>query len=70
MGKNLPPGRVSSSPLSGIGDEAYMTSGSVSYGATLSVRKNGAAYTVTVRGYPDVATIQSKDSGPAKLVNF
>jgi hypothetical protein len=70
MGKNLPPGRISSSPVSGIGDEAYMTSGSISYGATLSVRKNGAAYTVTVRGYPDVATIQSKDTALAKLVNF
>ena len=44
-------------PVSGIGDDAYMTSGTISYGATLSVRKSGIAFSVTVRGYPDVPTL-------------
>jgi hypothetical protein len=69
-GKALLSGRITTTPVSGIGDEAYMTSGTISYGATLSVRKNGGAFSVTVRGYPDVATIQAKDTALAKLVTF
>jgi hypothetical protein len=69
-GKVLRSSRLTTAPLGGIGDEAYMTSGTISYGATLSVRKNGGAFSVTVRGYPDVATIQAKDIAIAKLVTF
>ena len=70
MGKLATGGRLQMTPVSGIGDEAYMTSGTISYGATLSVKKSGAAFTVTVRGYPDVPTIQDKDKALARQITF
>jgi hypothetical protein len=70
MGKSVVSGRLQMTPVSGIGDDAYMTSGTISYGATLSVRKNGSAFSVTVRGYPDVPTIEEKDKALAAMVNF
>lgn len=38
---------------SGIGDEAYLTSGTLSDGAVISVLKSGAAFTITVRRRQD-----------------
>lgn len=69
-GKSITGGTFQMTPVGGIGDEAYMTSGTISYGATLSVKKNGAAFTVTVRGYPDVATIEDKDKTLATQIAF
>jgi hypothetical protein len=70
MGKALNNGRFTMTPVSGIGEDAYLTSGSISYGTVISVRKSGAAFTITVRGYPDVATIAAKDKALAQLANF
>ena len=70
VGKSLTGGNFKMTPLSGIGDDAYMISGTLSYGATVSVRKSGIAYVVTVRGYPDVPTLEQKEQALAKLVSF
>jgi hypothetical protein len=70
MGKGLNSGRFTMTPVSGIGEEAYLTSGSISYGAVISVRKSGGAFTITVRGYPDVATIAEKDKALAQIATF
>ncbi len=70
VGKSVVIPNLKTTPVSGIGDDAYMTSGTIGYGATLSVRKNGIAYTITVRGYPDVPSLEEKEEALAKLVNF
>ncbi|MGO9326466.1 MAG: hypothetical protein ACLP07_18085 [Terracidiphilus sp.] len=70
QGKSITGGRLTMTPVSGIGDDAYMTSGTISYGATLSVRKNGIAFSVTVRGYPDVPTLEEKEKALAGLMSF
>jgi len=70
MGKSVAIPNLKTTPVSGIGDDAYMTSGNLSYGATLSVHKGGIAYTITVRGYPDVPTLEAKEEALAKLVNL
>lgn len=70
MGKSVMGGKLETTPVGGIGDDAYMTSGTMSYGATLSVRKSGVAYTITVRGYPDLPTLEQKEKALARLVSF
>ena len=68
--KSFNNGKFTMTPVAGIGDDAYLTSGTLSYGAVISVRKGGGAFTITVRGYPDVATIAEKDKALAKIANF
>jgi hypothetical protein len=70
VGKSVVIPNLKTTPVSGLGDEAYMTSGNLSYGATLSVHKSGIAYTITVRGYPDVPTLEEKEEALAKIVNY
>ena len=61
LGKSVAIPNLKTTPVSGISDEAYMTSGNLSYGATLSVHRGGIAYTITLRGYPDVPTLEGKE---------
>jgi hypothetical protein len=70
VGKSVAIANLKTTAVSGIGDDAYMTSGNLSYGATLSVHKGGIAYVVTVRGYPDVPTLEEKEEALAKLVSY
>jgi hypothetical protein len=70
IAKSFHNGQFTMTPVTGIGDEAYLTSGTLSYGAVISVRKGDAAFTISVRGYPDVATIAEKDKALAKIANF
>ncbi len=70
VGKSVAIPNLKTTPVSGISDEAYMTSGNLSYGATLSVHRGGIAYTITLRGYPDVPTLEGKEEALAKLVNL
>jgi hypothetical protein len=70
IAKSFNNGKFTMTPVAGIGDEAYLTSGTISYGAVISVRKGDAAFTITVRGYPDVATIAEKDKALAKIAQF
>ena len=57
-------------PVSGIGAEAYMTSANLSYGASLSVLKDGVAFIVTVRGFPDLGTVEEKEKAIARLLGL
>lgn len=52
-------------PISGVGDDAYLSGKSLSY-MVLSVKRGQNALTVTVRGLKDVAAIQNAEQALGK----
>lgn len=53
-------------PVSGIGDDAYLTGKSISY-TVLSIKKGQTALTITVRGLKDLASVQSAERALGKV---